>query len=105
MSAQSTEQRETLRSEVLVTLKRLGSDRAHAALVMPDTITRGTHFGAACDWVALPVSAFCGRTLRGRGVVIPTENREEWKRQGKMCRECQLIAQIALERAVSQSHT
>jgi hypothetical protein len=95
----SAELQETLRDEVLVAVRRLGTERVHFALVMPETIRAGAHFGAPCEWIDAPVSSWCRRTLRGRLVHIPRgEMLDSWKRNGKVCRECVLIAQLALER-------
>ena len=93
------EQTETLATEVPVRFRRLGYGRVHFALVMPESITPGEHWGAACEWLADPVAAWCGRVLRGRLVVIPQEYLHTWQRNGSVCRECQLIARQALKRA------
>jgi hypothetical protein len=90
------EQRETLQAEILVAMRRLGYDRAHFALVMPATVTAGAHFGAPCQFIAAPVVAFCGATLRGRLVVISGEYLDGWQRQNKVCLGCKFVARAAL---------
>ena len=93
------EQTETLAAEVLVAFRRLGYNRVHFALVMPDTIADATHWGAPCRVIASPVSAFCNRTLRGSLVEIPSEYLDGWRKQGHVCSECVWTARLALERA------
>jgi hypothetical protein len=65
--------------------------------VLPETIRAGAFLGAPCEWIDAPVSAWCRRTLRGRLVHIPQgEMLDSWKRNGRVCRECVLVAQAAL---------
>jgi hypothetical protein len=104
VSAPPLERAETLKAEILVPVKRLGSDRVHFALVMPDTVRAGTHFGAACDYVEAPIAAFCSATLRGRLIVIPPESLDSWKRSGKVCTACKLIARLALAEVTASPH-
>lgn len=95
MSA-AAERTETLAELELVAFRRLGANRVHFALVMPESLTSGTHFGAACTYVAAPVSALCDRTLRGALVAISSENLPGWKRAGHVCRECVAVARAGL---------
>jgi hypothetical protein len=92
----ASERAEVLAELKLVTFRRLGANRVHVALVMPASLVPGSHFGAACTFVAAPVKALCDRTLRGALVEIPDEHLEGWKRQGHLCRECVLTARAGL---------
>lgn len=96
MSREALEQTETLRDEVLVSLRRLGCGRVHFALVMPETVTEGEHWGAPCTFIAPPVVAFCRAKLRGRLVAIHEEHFDSWRRGGKVCSACQAVARLAL---------
>lgn len=96
MSSGSVEREETLAAEVLVSFRRLGQNRVHFALVMPDTLVPAAQFGVPCTLVTSPVVAWCGRTLRGNIVEIPTESLDGWRKQGHVCRECQMVARFAL---------
>lgn len=94
----TTEHNETIRTEVLTAFRRLGANRVHFALVMPETLTPARILGSDCTAVQSPVSAFCSRTLRGYLVAIPTEHVAGWRDQGHVCRECQMVARLALAR-------
>jgi hypothetical protein len=85
-----------LASMELVAFRRLGYNRVHFALVMPDTLVEGVVLGVAFPMVASPVHAFCGRTLRGSLCCIPSANLDEWRRGRNVCRECELVATLAV---------
>lgn len=87
-----------LRAERLVAFRRLGYNRVHYALVMPGMVQATTVFGAPCEAVVPPVAAWCGRTLRGRTVVIPQAQLAGWRAGRHVCPECMLIARMALQR-------
>jgi hypothetical protein len=93
----SAEQTETLRQEVLVAFRRLGQNRVHFALVMPDLLVPSTHLGASCTRVTAPIAAWCGRTLRGDLVEIPKGFLDGWRKNGHVCRECVLVGQMGVK--------
>lgn len=80
----------------LVAFRRLGYQRVHFALVMPDTLTPSDQLGAPFMLVSSPVLAFCARTIRGSLCCIPAERLDEWRRHRKICRECELVAALAV---------
>ncbi len=86
------EQAETLRDLQLVALRRRGQNRVHAALVMPDAIARGSVLGCPVEVIESATAAFCGRVLRGRMIVMERGQKVD-------CRECALIAALAMEKA------
>lgn len=89
---------ETLDELDPVAVKRLGANRVHFALVMPDVLAPGSVFGVACTLTQGPLVAFCARTLRGLMVVIPEEKLDSWRKQGHVCAECQLVAVAVVRR-------
>jgi hypothetical protein len=96
------ERTETLDRLVMVTFRRIGQNRVHAALVMPESIEARQSFGVPCSVIAEPVAAWCGRTLRGPKVVIPDKHLDGWREQGHLCRECVLHARVALAQVESR---
>jgi hypothetical protein len=87
-----------LASMELVAFRRLGYQRVHFALVMPDTLVEGVVLGTPFPMIASPAVAFCGRTLRGALCCTPSANLDEWRRGKHVCRECELVATFAVAR-------
>lgn len=100
--SETAERGETLNELELVAFRRMGANRVHFALVMPATI-QAVDLVVPLYVLTGAVSAFCSRTLRGTKFVIPDEYLDEWRKQGHICRECELTARIVLAKAEAQS--
>lgn len=81
-----------------IALRQLGSNRVHLAVVPAGALLDGSMLGAPCELVVAPVIALCRRTLRGALVRISAELVADNRRNGRLCRECELVGEQAVER-------
>lgn len=81
----------------LYTVRRWAQNRVHIVLVLPSSVLPATSFGVPCEVIEGPVVSVCGKTLRGRMVVIPLEYLDGHRRAGRLCELCVVTARAGLK--------